>query len=157
MSIALKGNGTFTGALPLPPAASSFKIDGLIPVTATVNFVPKGKVTGSLKVAHKRISVTSKAKDFLRLSDVTVAGIDQMVGDSCQTVDPVSLSVATPAKTSFDLNKGGTLTGKFTIGDFANCGSNPITAGINDALINQLVPGSGNTISLTLSHGKLGG
>ena len=67
----------------------------------------------------------------------------------------MSLSVATPAGKSFNLDKGGTLTGTFTIGDFANCGTNPVTAGVNDALINQLVPGSGNTISLTLSHGKL--
>jgi hypothetical protein len=154
LSLALHPDGTFTGALPLPSATSNFKIMGAIPATATVHFVPKGKVTGALK-AGKRVVVTSKAKDYLRLSDVKVAGVDQMVGDSCRTAKPVALSVATPKGKSFNLDKGGVLKGTFTIGDFAGCGSNPLTAAINDTLINKLVPGSGNTISLTLSHGKL--
>jgi hypothetical protein len=156
LSISLHRDGTFTATLPLPPVQTSFKAAGLLPTTATVSFVPKGKVTGSLK-AGKRTVVTSVAKDYLHLSNVKVAGVDQMVGDSCQTVKPVVLHVATPAGKSFNLDKGGALAGTFSIGDFAGCGTNPITEALNNALINQLVPGDGNKISLTLSHGKLAG
>lgn len=154
LSLALKSDGTFTASLPLPPAQTSFKVYGLLPATATVTFIPKGKVKGTLK-AGKRTVVTSVAKDYLKLTNVTVAGIDQGVGDSCQTIDPVVLSVATPAGKSFNLDKGGVLAGTFPIGNFANCGTNPVTGALNTALINQLVPGDGNTVKLHLTDGKL--
>lgn len=156
LSISLKADGSFTATLPLPPTQTSFKAFGLLPTTATVTFVPKGKVTGALKVG-KHTVVTSTAKDYLRLSDVTVGGLDQGVGDSCQTVDPVVLTVATPKGKSFDLDKGGSLKGTFPIGKFANCGTNPVTGALNTLLINQLVPGDGNTVTLHLSDGQLAG
>jgi hypothetical protein len=46
--------------------------------------------------------------------------------------------------TKFNVLAGGTLTGTYTIGNFAHCG---LTTG----LVNLLVPGSGNTVSLTLA------
>jgi hypothetical protein len=141
-------DATFAGALPLPPAQTSFKLLGLLPVKATVNFIPKGKVTGAIKTVHTRTVVTSAAKDYLRLSDVTVGGIPTSVGDSCQTADPVALSVKTPKGKSFNINKGGKLTGTFAIGDFQNCNG-------QELLLNQLVPGDGNSITLKLSDPKL--
>jgi hypothetical protein len=149
LSLSLRPSGKFTAKLPLPPAPATFKIAGLLPVSATVSFIPKGKVTGTLK-GGKRTVVTSTAKDFVKLSDVTVAGLPTFVGDSCQTQDPVVLHVATPAKKSFNLDKGGVLKGGFSIGKFANCG-------LTTALVNQLIPGDGNTISLHLRDGKLVG
>src|SRR5581483_7763461 len=117
LSIALHGDGSFRGTLPLPPQQTSFKAIGLLPTTATVSFVPKGKITGTLKGGNRTV-VTSGAKDYLKLADVKVLGIDQNVGDSCQTVDPVVLTVATPKGQSFNLDKGGSLTGTFSIGKF---------------------------------------
>jgi hypothetical protein len=146
---------TITGDLQLPPTQSKFKALGLAPVVATVNFVPKGKVKGAITRVHKRNVVTSTAKDYLKLTDVTVLGVDQGVGDSCQTTDPVTLTLKTPDGKSFDVNKGGVVTGTFSIGQFAGCGTNPITEAVNDALINQLVPGDGNTATLHLSDPKV--
>ena len=142
-------DATFTGSLPLPATSTSFKAAGLVPISATVTFVQKGKVTGSIRQVGKRTVVTSHAKDYIKLSDVLIAGvIPGFVGDSCQTAEPVALTVKTPAGTSFNVNKGGTLTGTFSIGKFKHCG-------LQTPIINSLVPGDGNTITLKLSDAKL--
>lgn len=140
------GDGTFTADLALPPTVSNFKILGLIPVSATVNFVPAGQVQGSIS-PDSPIRLSATAKYYLRLTDVKAAGLPTFQGDSCQTVAPVTIPIATPAGQVFDLTTGGVLAGKYTIGDFANCG---LTTG----LINLLVPGPNNTVSFTLSNGR---
>lgn len=152
-------NATFSGSLPLPPTTSSFKALGLLPITATVSFIQVGKVTGSLRDKHDKTIVTSKAKDYIKLSNVTASvlgvPVNLGVGNNCQTADPVAINVATPAGKSFNVNKGGKITGTFTIGNFQNCGENPITGGLNTGLINQLVPGPGNTITLKLADPRI--
>jgi len=60
----------------------------------------------------------------------------------------VEIDAATPAGQTFNVFSGGALTATYTIGNFANCG---FTTG----LINALVPGPNNTLSLTLSDGQL--
>jgi hypothetical protein len=136
-------DGTFTGSLILPPAQTSFKLLGFLPVTATVNFIPVGPVKGALGIGKVR----SKAFFDIRLSDVTLAGIPTPVGDSCQTGRTV-IPANTPKGEKFDLTKGGNLTGTYTIGQFSNCG-------LTTVLINQLIPGPGNTATLTLSNGHV--
>ena len=74
------------------------------------------------------------------------AGLPTPVGPKCQTAAPVSI----PASGPFSITDGGTLTGTYTIGRFSNCG-------LTTALINLLIPGGGNTLSLTLSNGRLRG
>ena len=84
----------------------------------------------------------------VRLSDVKVAGLPAFVGSTCQTAQPITVPANTPADESFSLTDGGHLTGTYTLGKFANCG---LTTGI----INALVPGSGNTLDLTVSNGRI--
>jgi hypothetical protein len=150
LSVAVKHNGDFTGALPLPPTSASFTALGLLPVTATVSFVPDGPVTGHLTSKPGSTTVSSTATDYVKLSDVAVAGVPAGVGDSCQTVDPVTLTVATPKGKQFNVAKGGKLTGSYDLGKFANCG-------LTTPIVNAMVPGTGNTITLKLSNGRAAG
>ncbi len=143
----LNADGTFTADLPLPATTSQFKVIGLVPVKATVNFVPTGPATGKL-VSNPTPAVSATATYYIKLSNVTLAGIPAFVGTKCQTSAPVSIPVATPAGQKFDITKGGNLTGTYTIGKFANCG---LTTG----LVNLLVPGAGNTVQFTLSNGRI--
>jgi hypothetical protein len=143
----LDAKGNFTGTLPLPPTTTEFKALGLLPTKATITFVPAGPVAGALS-AHPTPMVTSTATYYLKLSDVTVAGLPAFVGDHCQTVQPVSIPANTPDGQTFNITTGGTVTGTYTIGDFADCG-------LITLLINLLVPGPGNTATLELSHGRV--
>ena len=139
----INADGTFTADLPLPATTSQFKVVGLLPVKATVNFVPVGKAVGKLTAP----TVSATATYYIKLSNVTLAGLPALVGGKCQTSAPVSIPVATPAGERFNVTSGGHLTGTYTIGNFANCG-------LMTGLINLLVPGSGNTATVTLSNGQ---
>ena len=137
----------FTGSLPLKPTRASFKVIGFVPVEATVSFVPAGKVQGHISLDESIASVKSTASYTVKLSDVKVAGIGTNVGDKCQTAEPVVMGADTRPGEGFDLQKGGTLVGTYTIGKFADCG---LTTGI----INLLIPGPDNTAEINVSHGK---
>jgi len=157
LHLALRNNGSYSGSLKLPPAQTSFKAAGLLPVSATATFIQVGKLTGSLKTVKGKVHVTSVAHDILRLSNVKVAGVATDVGDKCQTKTPIALSVTN--KKSFDLTKGGVLGGTFTIPNFTGCGLHLI--GINliplNILLDNQVSGPGNTVSLHLTHGRVVG
>ena len=66
-------NGKLTASLALPPATVSFKELGLIPVTATTEFVQDGPTTGQLNVNTGAVSTTSKI--ILKLTSMIVAGL----------------------------------------------------------------------------------
>jgi hypothetical protein len=147
LTTALNRNGAFTASMPLPPTSTTFAALGLLPVAATVTFTQVGRITGRL-TAHPRPAVSAASSYTIGLSDVTVAGIPTPVGTSCATKQPVVLDVASPSGSPFNVTKGGVLAGTYTITPFAHCG--PTTS-----LINLLVPGPGNTVSLRLRHGHL--
>lgn len=150
LSVALdSATGAFTGHLPIPDATSSFNAVGLLPVTATVSFIEAAPVTGRLVRTGSTTTVESTATYTIRLSNVTIAGLPGFVGGSCQTREPISIPVNTPAGQTFNITSGGPLAGSYTLGKFGNCG-------INQWLINLLVPGSGNTVDLAVSNGRLG-
>lgn len=134
-----------TGSMSLPSSTGSFDLIGFVPVTATVAFIPVGQVTGSLVsgvLTEGEISAT--AHYTIQLTDLKVAGIDVAAGPACETVTPAAITVTSP--TDFNAVEGGTLTGTYTIPDFKNCG--PL--GSETWLINDVIPGAGNTISLDL-------
>jgi hypothetical protein len=157
LHLALRSNGSYTGSLKLPPARTSFKAEGLFPVSATATFIQVGKLTGSLKVVKGKVHVSSVAHDILRLSNVKVAGVATDVGGKCQTKTPIALSVTN--KRTFDLTKGGSLSGAFPIPNFTGCGLHLI--GLNlvplNLLLDNQVSGPGNTVSLHLTHGRVVG
>jgi hypothetical protein len=113
-----------TAKLTLPPATGSFKELGIVPVTATVKLINDGPTTGTINGSTGAVTTTSLIT--MQITSLTVAGIPQP---------------------GFSILKGGNLAGTYTIPDFANCG-------LETLLINLTVPGSGNTITLTLGKGK---
>jgi hypothetical protein len=138
-------NGKLTATLTLPNATGSFKQDGLVPVTATTEFINDGPTTGTLNLNTGTVKTTSKIT--LRIVSLVVAGLNVPVGKSCETAQPVVVKVRSQPK--FSVLKGGNLAGTYTIGDFAKCG-------LATLLINTTIPASGNTITLTLGKAKLG-
>jgi hypothetical protein len=136
--------GAITANLKLPPATGSFNEAGLVPVTATTKFINDGPTTGTINLSTGAVQTTSNIT--LQITSLIVAGINTPVGSDCETSSPVSVTVN--SQPGFNAIKGGTLEGSYTIPDFANCG-------LATLLINLTLPGSGNTISLTLGHAKI--
>jgi len=76
---------------------------------------------------------------------VSIAGLPLPVPAGCETVTPVTITVT--SQPGFSVVNGGTVTGTYTIPQFAGCG-------LLTPIINLSIPGSGNTISLTLGAAK---
>jgi hypothetical protein len=136
--------GKLTASLSLPNATGSFTEAGIIPVTATTQFINDGATTGKLNL--KTGAVTTQSKITLRIVSLTVAGLPVPVGNSCETKSAVVVDLA--SQPGFNVLKGGTVAGDYTIGDFSHCG-------LATLLINLTIPGSGNTISLKLGKAKV--
>jgi len=136
--------GKLTANLSMPNATGSFTEFGIIPVTATTQFINDGATTGKLNL--KTGAVTTTSKITLRLVSLTVAGLPVPVGNSCQTKSAVVVGLA--SQPGFNVVDGGNLAGSYTIGDFSGCG----LAGL---LINATIPGAGNTITLKLGKAKI--
>lgn len=137
--------GNLTANLKLPDATASYLQYGLIPVTATTQFVNDGPTTGTIDLNSG--AVTTRSLITLRIVSLSVAGISLPVGNSCETSTPATVQVT--SQPGFNILTGGTLTGTYTIPQFANCG-------LETLLLNLTVPGFGNTISLTLGKPTFG-
>jgi hypothetical protein len=138
--------GAITANLKLPDATGSFKEGGVIPVTATAQFINNGPTRGRLNLSTGAVRTTSKIT--LRIVHLTVSGADVPVGSSCETSAPVVVAVA--SQPGFNPLKGGNLSGTYTIPKFANCE-------LATTLINLTLPGPGNTITLILGKAKIAG
>jgi hypothetical protein len=138
--------GRLTATLKLPDATGTFKQFGIIPVTATTRFINAAPTSGKINLSTGAIHSTSHIT--LQLVDLKVAGLDIPVGPSCETSTPAVISVA--SQPGFSIVKGGNLAGSYTIPQFANCG-------LATVLINLTIPGSGNTLTLTLGKPTFGG
>jgi hypothetical protein len=133
-----------TANLQTPPSNGSYKQWGVFPVTVTVTPIEEGTSTGTAEFITGALRSTSRIT--LRVSDLKVAGIPLPVGDGCTTTTPITLELA--SGDDWTLLGGGTLSGTYTIPDFQNCG-------LVTPLINIIVPGSGNTITLNLGPADL--
>ena len=149
--------GIQDGVLPLPATSVQFNALGVVPVRATVSFIGAAPITGSLVSADVN-TVSVNASYYVKLSNVQakalVGWVPLFVGNDCRTAQPVQLHLQTPAGQSYDLNTGGTITGKYTIGQFQNCAPLrlPDLFGVGSVPVNALIPGSNNTISLDLTN-----
>jgi hypothetical protein len=136
---------TLTAAtLTLPPATGSFKELGFITVTATTKLIQVGQATGTFNFNANTVTTTATA--VLQLTSLNIAGLNIPVGSSCET-SPASITVSSQPGFTFGL--GGNLAGTYTIPNFHHCG-------LATLLINLTLPGSGNTITLTLGKPTLG-
>lgn len=136
--------GGVTGNLTLPRATGSFRELGVVPVTATTEFIQAAPTTGQVDLNTG--AVTSTSHVTLRLSALRVAGIPTPVGNRCQTQSPANIQLTSGA--DFNVLNGGPLSGTYTIPPFENCL-------LATPLINLTIPGSGNTIDLTLGPAVL--
>jgi hypothetical protein len=136
---------TFTAKLSLPDATGSFNELGLVPVTATTQFINDGPTTGSINPDTGGITSTSQIT--LKIVSLSVAGLGVPIGNSCETSTPITIQVT--SQPGFNILTGGNLAGSYTIPQFANCG-------LSTAVINLTLPGPNNTITLTLGAAQKG-
>jgi hypothetical protein len=137
-------NGKLSATLSLPDATGSFTEFGIIPVTATTQFINDGPTTGKVNLNTGAVSTTSRIT--LRIVSLSIAGIPVFVGKSCQTAQPVVVKLK--SQKGFSVLAGGKMAGSYTIGKFAHCG-------LNTPLINLTIPASGNTITFKLGKAKI--
>ena len=129
--------GAVDGDLQLPPATPlKLKVLGL-PLSANFGIEQVGRVTGSFVDGVVRTS----AKANLKVSQLKLGRLTLLKG-TCTTVKPVALDLASGP--GFSPITGGTVSGTYTIPKFGGCG-------FIGMFVNLLVPGSGNTLSLTLT------
>ena len=134
---------TITAKLSLPDATGSFSELSAVPVTATTQFINRGPTTGTVNPDTGAVATTSKIT--IRIVSLTVGGIPQLIGDSCETVTPARIQVA--SQPGWSIINGGNLAGTYTIPPFQHCL-------LDTLLINLTLPGPGNTITLTLGKGR---
>jgi hypothetical protein len=138
-------SGALTAAVSLPPATGNFKELGIIPVSATVELTEAEPTTGTLNLDTGAMQSTSHIT--MRLTRLTIAGLPAFVGNRCQTVTPAEIPLN--SEPGFSVLRGGTVSGTYTIPPFEHCL-------LNTGLINLVIPGPGNTLSLTLGPAVLG-
>lgn len=140
------GNGTLKASLSLPTAKVSFKEFGLIPVSATTEFIQDGATTGKVNASTGAVTTTSKIT--LKITSMSVAGLPVVVGSSCESATPAVITLK--SQRGFSVVSGGKLAGTYTVPKFANCG----LAGLLTPVINLSIAGPGNSITFTLGAGK---
>jgi hypothetical protein len=136
--------GASTSTLSLPPSTVSAKELGFIPVTATTEMIQNGPATGTVNLTTN--TITSTASVTLKIDKLTAFGIPLPVGNSCET-SPFTVTLTSGA--GFTVGGGGPVSGSFTLPQFHHCL-------LNTLLLNLTIPGSGNTLNLTLGPLQIG-
>jgi hypothetical protein len=133
--------GNATADVDLPPVQGEFNAIGFIPTTVTTTFIEEGQSTAFVNPVGG--ATTARSKMTIQLSNLRVLGIPLLVGSNCKTETPVDLVLN--SQPGWSVLTGGTLSGTYTIPDFENCL-------LNTLIINAMIPGEGNTISLNLGR-----
>jgi len=138
--------GQLKGSISLPNVTFTQSEAGVGLVTATSAIESTKPVTGHVNIGTLKVTSTSTfnihlvsmypATPTLPVSTPKV----NLVGNGCTTASPISVTMSGIA--SFD--KPSTFKGTFTIPDFTNCQA-------MTEVINQEIPGPGNTFSATAS------
>lgn len=156
------------GSLPIPSQQLNFDVFG-IPARANVTLTQVGELTGALLQTEElgKARLESEVAYDIKISNVEakVFGIwfPLAVGNNCHTIEPAQISASTPEGEFFTVNGGGRVTGEYTIGKFTGC--TPLNffnipgffPWFGSVPINALVPGSNNTIDLTIDNARFGG
>jgi hypothetical protein len=141
--------GVLSGSITLPPTSFTYAPGNLLPlVTATAQIVQAKPVTGKVNLSNFAVTATSTFNlKILSLVAATpsVPGVGalpvplpavNLVGKKCTTATPIVVTM----KGIAHLDKASTFAGTFTIPKFKTCGA-------ATAVLNQLIPGPGNTFS----------
>ncbi len=136
--------GQLKGSIALPNVTFTQSEDGVGLVTATSATVSAKPVTGHVNLGNFEVTSTSTFNIHIVTMypatpslPVTVPK-ENLVGNSCMTVAPISVTMSGKAS----LASASTFTGSFTIPNFQNCQA-------MTTVINEEIPGPGNTFSAT--------
>jgi len=130
--------GVLGGDIALPPAESTFNLAGVGLVTADMQITETQHVTGTLNVSTFAVSATAVFNIFITSLHPTATPTVNLVGNSCQTSTPVSVTMQGTA----NLSGSSTFSGTYTIPPLQNCGA--LTTALN-----QVIAGPGNTFTAT--------
>ena len=154
-AIDIDKGGLLVGDIKLPPVSFTFAPGNLVPLaTATAQIVEAKPVTGKVTLG-KIIRVVATATFNLKILKVVPAtptvpgglGLPvpipapppvNLVGNTCTTETPISVTMSGVAS----FTKPSTFKGIFTIPNFKTCG-------VATVVLNQLIPGPGNTFTAT--------
>jgi hypothetical protein len=124
------------GNITLPPATFTYKAAGILGlVTATAKISQTQPVTGTLDL--NTFVITATATFNIRIVNAHATGsTTNLVGNSCVTATPVSVTMSGPAS----LGGASTFTGEYTLPKFKTCG-------LGTTALNLVLPGPGNTFT----------
>jgi hypothetical protein len=125
-----------TGTISLPPAKSTVAIAGLPLATATFKTVEVKPVTGSVNFTKMTATATSVFNILIPSVTPTLLPYVNLVGNSCMTSTPVSVTMTGSLKPPLKFS------GTYTVPPLKTCGA-------ATAALNLVVPGPGNTFSAT--------
>ncbi|MFT4035555.1 MAG: hypothetical protein QM679_08265 [Patulibacter sp.] len=131
--------GKYTATTQFNPTQGRLTVVGILPVTASLSFVPSGDTTGQLNDDQ----LTADLRFRTKVTSAKLFGaIPLAAGNSCQTKQ---LSAVTLTGTgAFDPIGGGTIAGNYDMSDLNGCG-------LFNGVISTVTAGNGNTLSLTLT------
>lgn len=138
--------GQLKGTISLPNVTFTQSEAGVGLVTATSAVVSTKPVTGHVNIGNFKVTSTSTFNIHLVSMYPATPSLPtqlpvpkvNLVGDGCTTVTPITVTMSGKA----NLGGASTFAGKFTIPDFTNCQA-------MTEVINQQIPGPGNTFSAT--------
>lgn len=135
------GTSQLSGDLSLPQASKRLDI-GQLPL-ANITFAMKqaAPVTGTVDLATMQASTVASFNVQLVSIRPVIAPWLNLVGNTCQTAQPVTTSIGG----TVDLINGSTFSGTYELGKFARCGL------LVTPIINAIVPGPGNTMTAKFS------
>ncbi|PWW65511.1 DUF6801 domain-containing protein [Actinokineospora spheciospongiae] len=132
------GQGTFTAALALNKTKGDFKIVGVLPATAEIDFEMVGQGSGTMSAG----AATFQQQLYVKLTSVSIFGLPIYSGDTCRTQKPADIKLASSG--TFDPLGGGKLKGTYSLTRADGCGP------LND-YIGPFVFSQNNTIDVTLA------
>ena len=131
--------GTLTGNIKLPPAKIKMKLAGIVPlVTATVRINQTKPVHGTIDLETSYpYQVVATATFNIRIISAYAGVVPvNLVGDTCMTSTPVSVTMSGGAR----FGQASTFSGTYTIPPLKTCGALTVA-------LNQVIPGPGNTFT----------
>jgi len=136
------GTGALTGNVSIPQFTAHLTVLGLVPVDATLRFVPTSPVSGHVTVGSPT-TITATSAAIIQITRLSSPLLPlNLVGNSCQTSAPVVLPLNYTGPLT--LSTGFTFNGSTTIPPLQNCG-------LATPLLSLLMSGPNNPFSVTLA------
>lgn len=128
--------GALTGNIALPPAQMTMNLAGIGLVTANMQIVERQPVAGTLDTSTFAVSATAVFDIRIVSAYPSLTPTVNIVGDSCRTSQPVSVTMAGTA----NLTGASTFSSNYTIPNLQDCG-------LATTALNLVVPGPDNTFT----------